>query len=431
MPLRFKQVIFDLDGTITRSAPGICASAAYAIDKMGFPALPDDKLLEFVGPPLRNSFSRLCGMTEEESVRATDLFRERHAAIGWKEAEVYPGIYELIYSLRQEGALITLASSKSKGLCVKTLEYFGLLPFFDDVVAPNENNAHIVTKCELITSALKMDKADACMVGDRVFDMEGARQAGVYSVAAGYGYGSPEELSACKPDALAPDATALRQLLLGNAPRMPGFFITLEGSDGCGKTTQSRLLKAYLETLGLDVVATREPGGCPISERIRGVLLDVSSLGMTDECEALLFAAARQQHINDTILPALSLGKIVLCDRFADSSIAYQGYGRGLGDWVRQINERALQKCTPDLTVVFDISPDEALKRRLGAQAADRIELSREALQRRVYEAFIALCESGEKRYKRLDATGTPEQIFENLRQTVVRLLTSPPGEVE
>ncbi|MBR5752404.1 MAG: dTMP kinase, partial [Clostridia bacterium] len=287
------------------------------------------------------------------------------------------------------------------------------------------------TKCELVTSALKTDKADACMVGDRVFDIDGARQAGVYSIAAGYGYGSREELKACRPDAIAADTAALRQQLLGDAPRMPGFFITLEGSDGCGKTTQSRLLKAYLETLGLDVVATREPGGCPISERIRGVLLDVSSLGMTDECEALLFAAARPQHINDNILPALSLGKIVLCDRFADSSIAYQGYGRGLGDWVRQINERALQKCTPDLTVVFDISPDEALKRRLGAQAADRIELSREALQRRVYEAFIALCESGEKRYKRLDATGTPEQIFENLRQTVVRLLTSPPGEVE
>ncbi len=431
MPLKFRQVIFDLDGTITRSAPGICASAAYAVSKMGFPALSDDKLLEFVGPPLRDSFTRLCGMNDEESVRATALFRERHAVIGWKEASVYPGIYELIYSLRHEGALITLASSKSKGLCVKTLEYFGLLPFFDEVVAPNENNAHVITKCELITSALKTDKADACMVGDRRFDIEGARQAGVYSIAAGYGYGSAEELTSCGPDAIVRDPADLRALLLGNAPRMPGFFITLEGSDGCGKTTQSRLLKTYLETLGLDVVATREPGGCPISERIRGVLLDVSSMGMTDECEALLFAAARQQHIHDTILPALEQGKIVLCDRFADSSIAYQGYGRGLGDWVRQINERALQKCTPQLTVVFDISPDEALKRRLGEQAADRIELSREALQRRVYEAFIALCESGEKRYKRLDATGSPEQIFEDLRQTTVRLLTSPTGEVE
>ncbi len=244
MSLRFRQVIFDLDGTITRSAPGICASAAYAIDKMGFPALPDDKLLEFVGPPLRDSFKRLCGMTEDESVRATALFRERHVAIGWKEASVYPGIYETIFSLKREGAIITLASSKSRSLCVKTLEYFGLLPFFDDVVAPNENNAHIITKCELITSALKTDKADACMVGDRVFDIDGARKAGVYSIAAGYGYGSREELDACKPDAIAPDPASLRQQLLGDAPRMPGFFITLEGSDGCGKTTQSRLLKA-------------------------------------------------------------------------------------------------------------------------------------------------------------------------------------------
>ncbi|MCR4622032.1 MAG: dTMP kinase [Clostridiales bacterium] len=431
MPLKFRQVIFDLDGTITRSAPGICASAAYAIDNMGFPPLPEDKLTEFVGPPLMHSFMRLCGMTEAQAAEATRLFRERHSVIGWKEAAVYPGIYELVYSLKREGAIITLASSKSRGLCVKTLEYFGLLPFFDGVSAPDEHNAHTVTKQELILAALKVAKADACMVGDRVFDLEGARQAGVCSVAAAYGYGSAEELASCGPDATAADPAALRELLLGDAERMPGFFITLEGSDGCGKTTQSRLLKQYLETLGLDVVLTREPGGCPISEKIRGLLLDVSSLGMTDECEALLFAAARQQHIHDTILPALARGAVVLCDRFNDSSIAYQGFGRGLGDWVRQINARALEKCTPDLTVVFDISPDEALRRRLGEQAADRIELSREALQRRVYEAFISLCESGEKRYKRLDAGGTPEQIFDNLRQTVIKLFTSPPGEVE
>ena len=90
MPLKFRQVIFDLDGTITRSAPGICASAAYAVSKMGFPALSDDKLLEFVGPPLRDSFTRLCGMNDEESVRATALFRERHAVIGWKRAYIFP-----------------------------------------------------------------------------------------------------------------------------------------------------------------------------------------------------------------------------------------------------------------------------------------------------------------------------------------------------
>ena len=422
--MRFDAVIFDLDGTLTESGQGISRSAAYAIEKMGFAPLTDAQLLEFVGPPLYDSFIRLCGMTSEQSYRAIELYRERHWKIGWTEAPVYEGIFELLYTLKKQGAHIALASSKPLALCEKVLTYFGIRSFFDAVSAPDEKNIS-GDKCALIKAALPEKFDHACMVGDRSFDMLGAKQAGVTAIGALYGYGTREELTESGADEIAEDVPALRRILLGDTPFMRGRFITFEGSDGCGKSTQHKLLAEHLKNCGLSVVTTREPGGCTISERIRNVLLDVKSMGMTDECEALLFAAARAQHVHDTILPALEQGKIVLCDRYVDSSVAYQGAGRELGDWVKFINERAVNGCLPDMTLIFDISPEEAIARRVNATGADRIELSKDDFRARVHRAFIAMCESGEERFNRIDANGSIEQIEELVRLKVMNLLIS------
>ena len=424
--MKYDSIVFDLDGTITESGEGITNSAKYALEQMGLPLPSEEVLRSFVGPPLYDSFTDSCHLNDAQAKEAITHYRQRHNAIGWKEACVYTGMFELIKSLKVNGCHVALASSKPLHLCVKTLEYFGLLPFFDKICAPDENNSR-APKSAFVRSALGKDHIRACMVGDRRFDIEGSHDAGVTGIGVLYGYGNYEELNAAGADVVCDTVADLRKELLGDTPKPRGTFITLEGSDGCGKSTQHKLLREYLEQCGIELVSTREPGGCPISERIRSVLLDVKSMGMTDECEALLFAAARKQHINDTIQPALVSGKTVLCDRFVDSSIAYQGAGRGLGDWVKQINERAVNGCLPDLTLVFDLSPEEALKRRYRASEADRIELSSQDFQNRVYEAFMQMCTNGEKRFYKVDASGSIEQIHSLVRQIVMDHLTKSP----
>ena len=422
--MNYDAVIFDLDGTITESGEGITASAKYALEQMGLPVPSHEVLESFVGPPLYDSFTDKCSLNDEQAKTAVKIYKQRHDVIGWKQAKVYTGIYELIRSLKLNGIYVALASSKPYDLCVKTLEFFGLLPFFEKICAPDASSLRS-PKSVFVRGALPEKYSRACMVGDRHFDMEGGLGAGVEPVGVLYGYGSEDELLSSGAAKICRDVASLRALLLGDVPKPKGCFITLEGSDGCGKSTQHKLLREYLESCGIEVVSTREPGGCPISERIRGVLLDVKSMGMTDECEALLFAAARKQHIHDTILPALESGKTVICDRFVDSSIAYQGAGRGLGDWVRQINERAVDGCLPDLTLIFDLSPVEAMRRRYSASEADRIELSPTGFQQKVYEAFMAMCDSGDERFHRIDASGSIEQIQLDVRQIVRRQLTT------
>lgn len=423
--MRFDAVVFDLDGTLTESGPGIIASARYALEKMGKPALSDGELRAFVGPPLKDSFMRFCGMTESEADLAVKAYRERHASIGWKEARVYEGILTLLINLKRAGAKIALASSKPLDICEKTLRYFGLLGFFDKLSAPEDEKNSGVGKDVLIRNALPAEYENACMVGDRKFDTEGARKAGVFAIGVGYGYGSREELENADAQQYCETVDELSDFLLEGVPRQKGLFITFEGSDGCGKSTQLSLLAQYLRECGAKVVTSREPGGCPISERIRNVLLDVKSMGMTDECEALLFAASRAQHVHDVIKPALARGEIVLCDRFADSSYAYQGAGRGLGSWVKDINSRVVSDCTPDLTLFFDLSPAEALKRRYHAAEADRIELANVDLMDRVYKAFQDICKQNPNRVIRLDATGKIEQIQDRVRQIIVSHLSN------
>ena len=154
-----------------------------------------------------------------------------------------------------------------------------------------------------------------------------------------------------------------------------GLFITFEGPDGSGKTTQIKMLAQHCAERGFDVVLTREPGGTPISEKIRNIILDPGNIEMAGTTEALLYAASRAQHVSQLIIPSIEQGRIVLCDRFVDSSIAYQGFARGLGDGVRVINEFATLGIRPDLTFFFDVDPETAHARNVASGKSDRLEL--------------------------------------------------------
>ncbi len=199
-----------------------------------------------------------------------------------------------------------------------------------------------------------------------------------------------------------------------------GKFITFEGCDGCGKSTQLRLLSEFLKQSGVPHIFTREPGGGKISESIREILLSGKNTEMTDECEALLYAAARAQHLREIVEPALEAGKLVICDRYVDSSLAYQAYARGLGvDFVTKINAFALEKYLPDLTVFIDLSPEDAFKRKNGADENDRLEQAGMAFHQKVYAGYQAIAREYPERVKRVDGKKTPQGIFED----VVKLL--------
>lgn len=203
-----------------------------------------------------------------------------------------------------------------------------------------------------------------------------------------------------------------------------GLFLTLEGVDGCGKSTQLCFLTEYLKQKGLDVLLTREPGGCAISEQVREILLSPENKAMSAETEMLLYAAARAQHIAEKILPALEAGKVVLCDRYLDSSIAYQGYGRELGEArVRQINWYAIERCMPDATFLFLLEVDRSFERiRQGRESKDRLEQESRGFFERVDFGFHALAQK-EKRIRVIDAARSVEQVWAELREKVDEVL--------
>lgn len=192
-----------------------------------------------------------------------------------------------------------------------------------------------------------------------------------------------------------------------------GKFITFEGCDGCGKSTQLKLLSDYLTQNGVAHIFTREPGGGKISESIREILLNGKNSEMTDECEALLYAAARVQHLHDRVEPALQEGKLVICDRYVDSSFAYQAYARGLGmDFIGKINAFATERYAPDLTVFIDLSPEAAFARKHGADENDRLEQAGMAFHQKVYAGYKALTKTYPDRIVCVDGNQTPSEIF-------------------
>lgn len=192
-----------------------------------------------------------------------------------------------------------------------------------------------------------------------------------------------------------------------------GLFITVEGIDGCGKSTQARLIAAALEAVGHDVLRLREPGGVKISEQIRAILLDPANAEMGDVCELLLYEAARAQLVHQVIRPALAAGKTVVCDRFYDSTTAYQAFADGLDrNMVSQANELAVDGCRPDLTLVFDLPVEDALRRRSGREAEDRLELKGMEFQERVAAGFRAVAADEPDRVKLIDAGGSIAEVF-------------------
>lgn len=190
-----------------------------------------------------------------------------------------------------------------------------------------------------------------------------------------------------------------------------GVFITLEGADGCGKTTQAALLARAIEATGREVVRLREPGGTPISEKVRALLLDPANAEMCPECELLLYEASRAQLVRQVIEPALARGAVVLCDRFYDSTRAYQAGGRGIDATLVDV-ANDLGRCgrTPDRTLVLDLDPRTAYARAT-ALGADRMEAEGVAFQGRVRESFRRLAAEEPARVRLVDASGSEEEV--------------------
>ena len=190
------------------------------------------------------------------------------------------------------------------------------------------------------------------------------------------------------------------------------MFITFEGPDGSGKSTIIQKVYDYLIENNFDVIKTREPGGSPIAEKIRNLILDTENTEMGYRTEALLYAASRAQHVEETILPALNENKIVLCDRFLISSLAYQGVGRDLGiENVRKINEFAINGVLPDFVLFFDVDPITTLKRKSSLDTADRLEKEGNNFHERVYNGYKEILNS-EKNIEIIDATQSVEDVF-------------------
>jgi len=409
--IQYDAVIFDLDGTLTNSESGIVNSVVYALGKMNHPVPERETLRKFIGPPLAESFPRHCGMNAEETARAVAFYRERYLPIGWKENQVYPGIRALLKALHDQGICVYVATGKPQAPSERILSYFGLMPFIDGVAGPTEDDSR-ADKDVLIRRVLqeKVPK-HAVMVGDRRSDAEGALKVGIDAIGVEYGFGEENEFAGL-PCRTAESVNALSLLLTGKELSRKGYFISIEGLDGCGKTTQSNAVESALKSLGYTVRHTREPGGCPISEKIRDLLLDVSNKGMSDIAEALLYAASRAQHVQEVIKPAMARGEVVLCDRFVDSSVAFQGGGRQLGvSLIQQINAPAIKGCAPDATIYLQLDHETALRRRENASALDRIESEKASFHARVEEAYNVLAAQEPERFITVDAAQPAERI--------------------
>jgi len=206
--------------------------------------------------------------------------------------------------------------------------------------------------------------------------------------------------------------------------KVSGRFITLEGGEGVGKSTQLRRLAEALRARGVDVVETREPGGSPGAEAIRTLLLEGDAERWTPEAEALLFAAARADHVARTIKPALERGAWVLCDRFLDSSIAYQGAAGSVGEAaIRTLHAIGSHGFLPDRTLLLEL-PADLTSKRLGLRGgADRMEAKGDSYHQRVVAAFAAVAEAEPERYRRIDAGGGADEVTERLLSAVEDLL--------
>jgi dTMP kinase len=242
--------------------------------------------------------------------------------------------------------------------------------------------------------------------------------AGGIGPAAGEPGGEPGHAGLRMQDDPPEDATLDESALAGLGSGLEGVFITFEGLDGCGKSTQMELLASSLREKGYVVLVTREPGGTLLGEAVRELLLDPRYHGMSARSEALLYAAARAHLVEQVIRPALADGQIVLCDRYLDSSLAYQGYGRGLGcDDIITLNVWATECLFPDLTIFLEL--EDAVRSTRLTSVPDRLEAEDEAFHRRVGEGFRELLELHPHRIRRVDAGGTVAEVQAKVHEVV------------
>ena len=414
-------ILFDLDGTLTQSEEGITKCARYALERMGYP-VPDEKtLLKFIGPPLIHTFEHMIGMTEEQAWEAQRIYRERYNTVGLFENRVYPGIRQVLRTLKKAGAHLGVVTGKPAGPTGKILDHFGLSRFFEVVFCATDKSAD---KEQMIRSALPEEHGEAWMVGDRCFDMQGGVRAGIHTLGVTYGYGSEQELLEAGAEKIVHSPREILTVLCPHTGPERGAFLSMEGLDGSGKGTQIERLADVLDRYGFEVVHTREPGGTPIGEKIREILLDRENAAMTDETEALLYAAARAQHVRELIRPAVAEGKVVLCDRYLDSSAAYQGGGRKLGvEKVLQINAPAVDGTLPDLTVYLEIGHRKALERRCAASEPDRLEMEAESFHARVEEGYHQLISLDPDRFAVVNAEGDRDEIAKQIAEQVLKHL--------
>jgi dTMP kinase len=205
---------------------------------------------------------------------------------------------------------------------------------------------------------------------------------------------------------------------------MKGRFISLEGIEGTGKSTQAKLLSDYLKDKGFNIVLTEEPGGTQIGLRIRELLLSVEHKGMTAVTELLLYNASRSQHIREIILPAISRGAIVITDRFTDSTIAYQGFGRGIDPGlIDSIDLIATERLRPDITILLDLDAEVGLKRNKGINKIDRLELEDLEFHQRVRNGYYSLAEKEPERIKLIDASAGIQEIHNRISSIITNFI--------
>lgn len=207
---------------------------------------------------------------------------------------------------------------------------------------------------------------------------------------------------------------------------MSGKFITFEGGEGSGKTTIANLLRDKLEKDGYSVVLTREPGGVAIAEQIRDIIVDVNNTKMDSRTEALLYASSRRQHLVEKVIPALKENKVVICDRYVDSSLVYQGIGRGLGiDEVYNMNLFATENILPDLTIFFDIKPELGLQRVYSNKNREinRLDLEKLDFHQKVYDGYLTICDKFPERIVKIDASLSIEEVYQSVYNEVIKHL--------
>lgn len=201
-----------------------------------------------------------------------------------------------------------------------------------------------------------------------------------------------------------------------------GYFIVFEGGEGSGKSTILEMIYNWMIENNIDCIKTREPGGIKIAEQIRNVILDKDNTEMDGRCEALLYAAARRQHLVEKVIPALESGKVVLCDRFLDSSLAYQGHARGLGiEEIYNINKFAIGEYLPDLSLIFDLDPETGLERinKNKDREVNRLDLEKIDFHNKVREGYNILLGSGNNNRVKIDASQTINEVFESVKKVI------------